>query len=166
MSSSEENLREGFKGVSNALGTEFEMDVVQEAEVTVHDVSTTPSESKADVVIIDEVDEKYIDLEIKETINGVANVMMTLEDDLKVGAEARKFEVYATLATAKVNAINSFRDLKLAKKKISLEDRKVEIRSTQNTQKLENNGTIINNHKTELTLEDLKEITKSLKNDK
>jgi len=86
--------------------------------------------------------------------------MDVLQDDLKVGAEARKFEVYATLATAKINAVNSYRDLKLAKKKIFIEERKIDIRAKASKDKEGDGDKHIHLHK--YSVEDLKKLSKEV----
>ena len=140
-----EILKDGFQGISDALESDFEMiettpinrekfelDEFEEIEEGEHD----------NLQIISKDDEAYIELEIKDAIQGIGNVMNVLEQDLITNSDARKFEVFATLATSKINAINSFRDLKFSKKRISLEERKVQIRTTPKPQTI--NGDVNN----------------------
>lgn len=52
-------------------------------------------------------DQDYLDFEMKSLISDSKSVLMKLESDIRIGANARQFEVYAKLTDSIMNSINS-----------------------------------------------------------
>ena len=140
MGRQEEKKKADFANLSNAMGTDFKITTVEETERAIVSIDSEASDMDNSPVFTNE-DEEYMCSELKNTAITVGDAMETLSGDLKQQGEARKFEVLATLATAHVNIINSYRDIKLAKRKMALDERKLG-RSTKVNPAGVNNGTV------------------------
>lgn len=157
MADREEILKKGFQSIDNALNTEFELEggstpppvvVTNSKNVIVADDDdkyTAVNVENAEPIISPE-DEEYIETELKLATESISKAMDTLDEDLRVGSEARLFEVYATLATARITAINSYRDLQLQKKKLSIDETKVAIQAKNSRPKKQEETPQVNNN--------------------
>lgn len=159
--SKEDELKAAFEGIDNVLGSAFELEdsleVVEQKTISKEIVEY--EDSNGDILTEEEV--RYLQTEIKGTVLSIDTVMDTLQSDLAIGSEARKFEVYATLATAKINAVNSLRDLKLAQKKLHIEERKTSLREKEKGDNV-NNGTVVN-FNGGMSFDDMRELSNQLK---
>lgn len=120
----EKEYTEAFAGLDSHFGSTYEMeDSELENEVVVSPMTPTAPflESNGDSEL---EDSDFISSELKMTIESISDVMTKLDEDLKIGAPPRMFEVYAKLADSKINAIS-----KLTEKSKAKLDAKVKLKS-------------------------------------
>jgi len=126
----EKDYADAFEGLDNAFGSKFELDVPMtepERKTEVH--AYVKSEDDEDLI-----DADYISTELKMAVESISNVMDKLNEDLKIGAPPRMFEVYAKLADSKINALD-----KLTNKSKAQLDAKVKLKTKDSPTKVQNN---------------------------
>ena len=106
---------ESFDKMSEALDTSFqgEEDIAEEVNTQL----ATVGDLKKDITTTDLTtytleDAKYMEQQIKKSLEGLEAVSNRLEQEIKIGSKASMFEVYATLANSKMNAIKELRELR------------------------------------------------------
>lgn len=103
-----------FDKMSEALDSTFEGEVDIESEMN-EQLANIDNIKKDIEKINDKItlkDAKYMEKQIKNNLNGLENVSNRLEQEIKVGAKPRMFEVYATLANAKMAGIKELMTLR------------------------------------------------------
>lgn len=98
-------------------------------------------------------DVEYMELELKEVLEGLQRVMDTLEQEIKIGSKAIMFEVYSTLTTSKINAVRELRELRK-----TIVDIKFKNKKSEDKQKPTNNVTMVFN-----SIQDVLEASKNAK---
>ncbi len=102
-----------YDKMADSLDTDFdgEIDVEEEMRGEIEKVG----ELKKDIVNMEDYqleDAHYMEQQIKKALHGLKYVSDKLEQEIKVGCKPRFFEVYATLANAKMAAIKELRELR------------------------------------------------------
>lgn len=137
----EEKRAKDFENLSQSMGVDFKLEAtVETTKREIVSIESQAEEMDGSPVFTSE-DEEYMCGELKTTALTLGDAMETLSSDLKQGGEARKFEVLATLASAHVNTISEFKNIKLAKKKMAMDERKLSSGKNTNPAGV-NNGTV------------------------
>lgn len=99
--------------------------IVEKAESDI--ASLVKSSSKlGDVTTLE--DKEYMEMEIKTLIQSAKFVMDKLEEDVKIGAKPRVYEVYATLTKAVLDSIKELRELNLSIENLKLSKEKLKLK--------------------------------------
>ena len=119
----------GFEGLDEILGTKFESNVL-----------TTPPADKTELVEMAEK-EKTLEEErsflagrIAELMEEAKNVSEILRSDIKIGAKASQYEVYAALSNTILECIKEMNKLTMDKEKLKLEREKFEHKVSKSNQ--------------------------------
>jgi hypothetical protein len=102
-----------FDKISQRLGTTFEQDV-SAAETQLQTISDRKNQIQEQVTQKNELalrDQEYLLTEIKLLIQSTLSVLERLDQDIKVGTEARKYEVFAALTNAVTGQLKELREL-------------------------------------------------------
>jgi hypothetical protein len=119
-----------FDPLNDALNVDYNSDeLVRKAEKDVKKF-TEVSTKIGDTETLQ--DKEYMEMELKTLIQSMRYVMDTLEEDAKVGAKPRVFEVYATMAKAVLDAVKELRDLHMSIENLKINKAKLEIKRNSN----------------------------------
>lgn len=112
----EKEYAETFKGLDEQFGSTFELEdnLKPKANVPVAVEEQKPFVQKQNTETELE-DSVYISNELKMTVESIDTVMSKLDEDLKIGAPPRMFEVYAKLAESKIKALSEITSVSKAK---------------------------------------------------
>jgi len=155
-----EELQETFKSIDEELGTQFvkevsieEIDKHLEEEFgsTIHkaelknDANTLMENVRTEIADINQkkeeiesslsnahiTDSNFLEKEIKSLILSSKSVLQTLENDIKIGAAPRMYEVYATLLNAITSQYKELRNLNESIAKFVIETKKHTLEETK-----------------------------------
>lgn len=119
-----------FEPLNDALNVDYDGDeLVKKAERDIIKLSSTTDKISDSTTL---ADKEYMEMELKTLIQSLNFVMERLEEDAKVGAKPRVFEVYATMAKAVLDAVKELRDLHLSIENIKLSKEKLEVKRNAN----------------------------------
>lgn len=115
-----------YDPLNDALDIDYDPNkIVEKAEKDI--VSLAKSSSKiGDATTLE--DKEYMELEIKTLISSAKFVMDKLEEDVKIGAKPRVYEVYATLTKAVLDSIKELRELNLSIENLKLSKEKLKLK--------------------------------------
>jgi len=102
-----------FDKISRKLNTTFEQSA-QDVEKQLQTVDLKKKELQQQVIEKKQVaikDQEYLLFEIKSLIQITLSVLERLDQDLKIGSESRKFEVFATLTNSVTMQLKELREL-------------------------------------------------------
>jgi hypothetical protein len=126
---SEDLNKEAFEGLDTAFNTEYKEDKqnslitaskneVQELQDEIKDLELKKDEIKSNIRI---EDEEYLKTEIKSLMWTSKSVLERLESDIKIGSEARMYEVFGGLVNSLTMLMKELRNLNESIIKIKLE---------------------------------------------
>jgi len=106
------NSNPSFEKISQRLGTTFEQSV-SAAETQLQTIEDRKLEiqqatRKGELVL---KDQEYLLMEIKGLIQTTLSVLTRLDQDIKIGTEARKYEVFAALTNSITAQLKELREL-------------------------------------------------------
>lgn len=99
--------------------------IVEKAESDIANLAKSSSKL-SDVTTLE--DKEYMEMEIKTLIQSAKFVMDKLEEDVKIGAKPRVYEVYATLTKAVLDSIKELRELNLSIENLKLSKEKLKLK--------------------------------------
>ncbi len=115
-----------YEPLNNALDVDYDPNkIVEKAETDIKSLAKTSSKI-GDAVTLE--DKEYMEMEIKMLINSAKFVMDKLEEDVKIGAKPRVYEVYATLTKAVLDSIKELRELNLSIENLKLSKEKLKLK--------------------------------------
>lgn len=115
-----------YDPLNDALNIDYDPDkIVEKAETDIKSLSTASKKIEGAVTL---EDKEYMELEIKTLIQSAKFVMDKLEEDVKIGAKPRVYEVYATLTKAVLDSIKELRELNLSIENLKLSKEKLALK--------------------------------------
>tara|TARA_R110001606_G_scaffold88448_6_gene199279 strand:- start:6703 stop:7212 length:510 start_codon:yes stop_codon:yes gene_type:complete len=132
-----------YEPLNDALDIDYDPNrIVDKAEKDIVSLAKT-STKLSDATTLE--DKEYMELEIKTLISSAKFVMDKLEEDVKIGAKPRVYEVYATLTKAVLDSIKELRELNLSIENLKLSKEKLNLKkeigsTTSNTVNLQISG--------------------------
>lgn len=121
-------MNTGFEGLDDALGTEYQnSNATDKAAQTAKKLDALSKKKNSDITL---EDKEYMAFEIKTMIEDSRRVLDILEQDLKIGAQPRSFEVYATLTKAVLDGVKELRELHNNIEQLKLSKEKLELKRT------------------------------------
>lgn len=106
---------ESYEKMADTLDMDFEgeEDIEKEVDKSLEKVDKIKNELvDGSLATYTLEDAKYMEVQIKKSLSGLEHVSDRLEQEIKVGSKASLFEVYATLANSKMNAIRELREMR------------------------------------------------------
>lgn len=124
-------LKQTFSGMDKMFNSDFELEESCKEKPKSTAVAIPKEDTEPELL----EDSDYITTELKQTVQSISDIMEIMTADLKIGTPPRMFEVYSTLANAKIAALDKL----TSKSKIKM-DAKMKSKSKDN-----NSSTTTNN---------------------
>lgn len=136
------DLSGAFEGLDDAFDTNFDKEnslveaerrEVQELKDEMDAIEERKNKIKGSLQI---EDSGYLNKEIKECIRSARSVLNRLDMDIKVGSQARMYEVYAALMNSITLQFKELRQLNEAIVKINIKQNKANVNNLQGNEKI------------------------------
>lgn len=128
----EDELKTGFEGLDEILGTKFEEAPTTEESTDLVARTELVEMAKKDKSI--EEEREFLAGKIAELMAEAKDVAKVLKSDIKIGTKASMYEVYSTLSNTILECIKEMNKLTMNKEKLKLEREKFEHKVSKSNQ--------------------------------